>query len=639
MFKKKITGNKSLNLVTLFFIIFVFVFTVIFVRLLIIYFQINLEKYVKVNPNNRGVIYAQNKNVLAYTDKKYNLYCNPKKIEKSLSTNNSVGKIIASVLEIPLEEVNKKIKKEKTFLIKRYADKEHYQKIMAVQSSSILVDNVFKRIYPEGQSLAKTLGFSGYDAKGLYGLELYYDDFLSFKENSRFLSKTIHLSILLGLQKKIERQLIDYLQKIEASKGIVIVQDVETKRIVSLVNLPHFNPNKFLDYKSQIFANEAVSSAIEPGSIVKIFFTAYLLEKEKIALTNQFYCEGYYEINEEERIKCSRKHGLLDIKDILRYSCNTGIIKACESLKDKEIDKFLKNLSVGETIGIDLPAENRGILPPVQNWDLRTRALIPIGHGINLTLIQVINLFSTLISDGVLYSPKIANTLEWQESIHEQKKTKVVSIEPLRPLVSVKTVNRLLPLLKASTGRGSTGYLAQKGNPFGVIGKTSTSQIITKKERRTNDLNSLYSIKKYNAMFTGAIPAADPKYSILIFLEKPKKHHSGGRSAAPLFVTISKLILEEGLLTLDRQTIINSQSGYQPKVKNYNFLYHNRVPDFKGQSLREALITLDTMQNYFKNKKIQLKYQIEGNGYVLKQIPPPDRPITNRMTIFLKLTQ
>ena len=140
-------------------------------------------------------------------------------------------------------------------------------------------------------------------------------------------------------------------------------------------------------------------------------------------------------------------------------------------------------------------------------------------------------------------------------------------------------------------------------------------------------------------MFTGAIPAEKPEYAILIFLEDPQKNHSGGKSAAPFFVNVSKLILEEGLLSLKKETVINSENHYQPKAKNYNFLYRERVPNFKNQSLRESLTTLDIMKDYFKTKKIKLQYQVTGNGYVIKQTPPPNKKITNKMMIKLELTE
>ena len=402
---------------------------------------------------------------------------------------------LSQSLSFPISILTKKIESKKISLLKRYASKEQYREISKLKSKSILVDDVFQRFYPENSLLAKTLGFSGDDAIGLYGIEFYYDDFLSFKENSDFLNKTLHLNISKRLQKKIENQLDVYLKSIKATKGIVIVQDVETKNIIALVNLPHFDINHFKQYKKTMFANEAISSAIEPGSIAKIFFTAYLLEKKKITLTNQFYCEGYYEINKEEKIKCSQKHGRVNIEDILRYSCNTGIIKACESLKNKEIYQWLKNLSLGEKIGIDLPAENTGILPAKKNWDLRTRALIPIGHSINMTPIQIINLFSSMISDGILYSPKVARLFQWRRSVDHQHETEAIVSNPIRPIVSPQTVAEIIALLRFGSDEKSTGYLAQKNNPFSVIGKTSTSQLISRDHSRSNSVYSTQTIQ------------------------------------------------------------------------------------------------------------------------------------------------
>lgn len=659
------------------YLLLLFSFLIIFIRVVYINFKFRDNKVFRNIPD-RGNIVDVNGNLLVYSQKKYNAYINkkniPDKIKTAIITNivtnflrdisqpyqernltenqneieNEVPRVTTNIFtnEVTLTESMQQISdivrqtnflkyfedpSKNTFLLGEYLSQQQKDQLVSLKEPFLLIEKTYQRKYFLNDLLSHSLGFTGRENKGLNGLEYYYEYFLSFKEDV-LIEKNIYLNVDLDIQYKVQQLLKKNIQEKNAESGVVIVQDIESKKIVAIANSPSFDLTQFKKNKN-IFNNQAVSMNISPGSIFKIFFLAYLLEKKKIDFNQQFYCnQDYYISKKEKPIKCSAAHGYLQVDEILKYSCNSAMIEICKKLTKKEMYQFLTKIKIGEKTGIDLPYEGNGILPHYKKWKLRTKSLIPIGYGLTVTPIQMLNSFTTFIGNGYWQKPKIAHKLETHYKITDKKEIKNLKNQFREKIISASNVNLIRQWLLKSVEKGSTGYLASRKLPVNVMGKTSTAQIIE---------DGSFSTKKYNSGFAGSFPYQNPKYSLLVLIKNPKPNHSGGKVAAPLFNKIVRFILNnKKLVKKTNQIYTDNQAIFLRKKENAQ--RSGYFPNLVGLSYRDALIVLKSFEENMKNNGVSFSYQIRNERQrkrtVIGQSPSHRQKISfnkkNRLLIF-----
>ena len=62
-------------------------------------------------------------------------------------------------------------------------------------------------------------------------------------------------------------------------------------KILAMANYPSFNPNDTSNLNMQNTKNLAISSGIEPGSVLKTIFIAQALQKKKVTQNTLHNCE------------------------------------------------------------------------------------------------------------------------------------------------------------------------------------------------------------------------------------------------------------------------------------------------------------------------------------------------------------
>ncbi len=602
------------------------------------------ERYALLPNTQRGMIMDRNNYPLAYSSYLYNLYLNGR---EQLPLNESSVTRIAELIEINPAQLSAKLYNDRVTLLKRFADKSQAKLLYELKAPHFLTDRVLRRVYPNGTLLAHTLGFVGHDEHGLAGLEQYYE-----KHLSAFVGTATgeNIRMKLAIDKQLQTQLAQKLQATVIAKtaeaGVIIVQDTKTRLIRALSIYPNFNPNHFTAAKPQQFRNIAISSIIEPGSIFKILFMAYLLENNPDLDLDAtvHHCEGFYELPNGEVINCTDTHGDVSMNDIISYSCNAGMIALMEAVPKQEIRSYLANLGIGTATGIDLPGEERGILPPLIDWGLRTKATSVIGQGIGVTPLQLINTFTTVVTDGIRQVPRLVETLHYYEDSIPTHTSTLARRSRTRVLQAATTA-KVRKLLSHSVSAASTGSAAQKGGYKKVFGKTSTSQI-------ANTRTGGYYKNKYHSIFAGGYPASDPQFVVLVLIMNPTYDYHGGRSAAPLFAEILDDVMRSYQLNDERRhehlipatfalpTLQAAVSGGQtPQFTTASPLPSlsstRSVPNFKGLSLRQTLNWLDTLILVNAQRDYHISYQLIGKGYVTQQIPPPTTDIDGNMQINL----
>ena len=504
----------------------------------------------------RGLIYFQDKNkeyIPAAINKRYYLlFAVPKEIENP----EEASELLSEIIPLSYEEIFLRLNKENDPyepLIKKIEDDDLINKIKDAQIKGIYLGEESYRYYPLGSSAAQVIGFVGEAddglIKGRYGLESYYDAILSgrkgiftgikdalgrlvrsnFSQEEKIVEGlSIETTIDKNIQFATDKALKNLVESRVASKGTIIVMEVKTGRILALANLPTFNLNNFSDIKDYlIFRNFATEERYEPGSVMKPFTMAAGIDTGKVTPDTTYIDKGYYEIggyritNYKDQV-----HGEATMRNVLEFSINTGAIFVAEQVGNETLRKYFKKFGFAETTGIDLPLEITGDLsnleyPKSSPTHLATASY---GNGISVTPIELIRAYAIIANKGRLVTPYLVESTRDRAG----NRTSLISTEYLlnpKQIINQETTDTLTSMLIGVIEDGYGGNAKIKG--YSLAGKTGTSFVyLEDKKGYSGDV--IHS-------FVGFFPVSDPKYIILVKMDKPQ----WGKDAASHTVTLA----------------------------------------------------------------------------------------------------
>ncbi|MBN8218398.1 MAG: hypothetical protein J0L75_17265 [Spirochaetes bacterium] len=570
----------------------------------------------------RASIYDRRGRPLALSLERYHVYLNTRKPVGERGRSN-----LMAVLGIGAEDLARLQSQPKTWLLRKFIDRESAERLRKVRSDAVLVERVWQRQYPQGRLLAHALGYTGFDGDGFAGLERQYNRTLSGKGADGRRSD-LFLSVDNELQYAAERALERGVARHQADGGCVLVQDPRSGRILAMAAAPNFDPNRYDEVEEAVRRNPNVSDPVEPGSIFKAFFIGTLLDRYQVDLDKPlFYSDRKYILENGEVINDAKAYGWVSFRDVVKYSINAGIIQACRELTQKDRYQFLVRAGFGARTGIDLPGEHPGILRPTREWGVRTTATILIGQGIAVTPVQLITSFSALVNGGVWIRPTLVERTSWRDDrgMHTQETV----VEPGNRIVGATSSARTLSLLTWGTSPGSSGELARQSGYDAIPAKTGTSQMV-------NLERGGYYSNRYTALFIAAFPERDPRVTALVILFNPREGHTGRLAAAPIFaellpdmVRTLDLPLPRDAAELKNRILTLARSTPPPSPE--------RVPDLLGLSAREARTALDAWRRQLGPLGKHVGAQYEGIGYVRRQQPSPGTPsaVSNEIRVFL----
>lgn len=495
----------------------------------------------------RGNIYDRNLKKLVVNVNIQSLFAIPPKIENP----REAALKISLILNLETKEVLDKLNQKRPFVwIKRKLNETEVEEIKKLNLEGLDFLKESKRFYPKKYLASNLMGFVGIDNQGLEGLELFFDQELkglpglvvlerdalggkiplSIKElNTHRDGNSIVLTIDEFIQYITEEALDKAFQKYKAKAGVAIVVEPKTGEVLAMAVRPSYDPNYFNKYALDIWRNLAITNTYEPGSTFKIVTIATALEEGVVKLDDQFYCKGWTNYN-GHIFHDIHQHGSQNLTDIVKNSCNVGIIQAGTRLEQKVFEKSIRRFGFGMLTEINLPGEANGLIRSSKDWSKISLASISIGQEISVTPIQLIMAISAIANRGTLMKPLIVK--EILDS--NQNSVKVFKPKPVRQVVSAETALTMTKILEQVVIDG-TGMEA-KLDEYQVAGKTGTGQIF-------DFATGKYSNSAYTSLFVGYVPAENPKISILILLDQPKGSYYGGTVAAPVFKEIASKVL------------------------------------------------------------------------------------------------
>ncbi len=498
----------------------------------------------------RGTIYDCMGNILARSLPIQSVFFSPFKGEPSHLQLEKIKKLkkVLDLSENELQSIYKRIEKNSSFIwIKRKISTEKEEKVKKLSLGGIYFLEENKRFYPHGKLAAHLLGRVNIDDVGASGIEYKYNSVLEGKKGEHLIlrdakkreyhfetlkepeaGKDLILTIDETIQYYAGKELERAVRENEASWGTVIISRPATGEILAMANYPTCDLNNPPPMPLSLDRNKAIHHNFEPGSTFKIVTASAALEARKVNLTDSFDCsKGFIRIA-GKTIRDHELFGVLSFPEVIIHSSNVGTIQFGQSIGEEIFFKTIKAFGFGKKTGIDLPAEEKGIFRPLDNWTQISAASLSIGYEISVTAVQLLQAINAVANKGSIISPRVVKKIlgspeEAMEKPYRRKR-----------IISKNTALILNSILQNAVQRG-TG-IAARINGYKVAGKTGTAQ-------KFDPSIGGYSPTVHTASFAGFVPADNPALSMIVVIDEPKGHYSGGEVAAPLFREIATLVL------------------------------------------------------------------------------------------------
>ncbi len=332
--------------------------------------------------------------------------------------------------------------------------------------------------------------------------------------------RDVQLTIDANLQDKVESVLAGVGQVYRPRGATAIVMDPQTDQILALANWPRVDANDPAGAPAYAQEDRAVGFTYEPGSTFKAITVAGALEDHVV--TPDTPIDVPYELHVADRIlHDAEAHGdeTLTVADVLKQSSNIGAVRIALMMGARRFSQWVARFGFGEPTRVSLPGEERGIVPTYKQYSGSSIANLPIGQGIAVTAMQMIEAYAAIANGGILRKPQIVESVDGR----------AVRTPAGRRVIAPSTATSIRDMLRGVLAAGGTASEASIPG-YDLAGKTGTAQKV--------DPDGQYSRTRYIASFMGFAPASDPRLLVSVVVDEPQGAIYGGQVAAPAFQKI-----------------------------------------------------------------------------------------------------
>lgn len=544
--------------------------------------------------------------------------------------------------------------------------------------SGLIIEEENYRVRPFKNLLTRTIGYTtnGKETQRV-GLEGYFNEALAGVTGRRLLQKIsggyrpvndnnelepvagkdIYTTIDINIQDIVNDALQCGLLKHKAQFGCAILMEVKTGEIKAIANL---TLSKIGTYEETF--NYAIRESFEPGSTFKLLSALLLLEKNKIG-TNDSVMINYGVCNINGKPMKDAEKSNFKSKSFsyaFEHSSNVGIsTTVLKAFKDNpsEFTDYLKELKLDKPLGIELYGEGIPVIksPRNKHWSKISLPWMSIGYEVQITPLQLLTVYNGVANDGEMLKPFLVKAIGQKGDI--EKTFKPITIH--EKIASKSTITKIKAMLRGVVDSGTARII--NNSRVHIAGKTGTARISNGKG---------YHEDAYNSSFAGYFPAEEPKYSIIVVVNRPTEGgYFGGTVAGPIVKQIAEKVMgiqqingselsdsltDPGTLPflisgknsrssefLDKFTSYDYNDNgasfdwiiaKKDSIGSYNFSVVNQnpdlVPDLIGMGLRDAIYCAE-------NRKLKVRYI--GKGRIYWQSIPQGSKIDKGSSIIVKL--
>lgn len=481
----------------------------------------------------------------------YLFFINPQEIEDPIGLADK----LSPILNIESASISANIIPDKFWIsLDDKVDNDKKEKIEQLGLMGLGFEKQITRFYPEASMSAKLFGFVGKDDsgddKGYFGLEGFYDRQLRGKGGETVIindaqgrpilskldrsSKVIDgRSLVLHIDRSIQFMLDNALKsgvdRFGAQAGMAAIMDPKTGAMIAMSSFPSYNPAKYEEYSDNLYRDPLISDIYEPGSTFKPLIMASALDAGVVeANTKCPICSGPVPIG-EYNIKTwnSKYKPNLTMNEVIVHSDNTGMVYIGRQLGVDQMMRYLDKFGIGKLTGIDLQGE---VVPNVREkdaWYPIDLATASFGQGITVTPIELLTAFSAIANDGKRMQPQVVSKI-----ITDENETLEIQPKALDKPITDRAANIVTEMMVNAVNNGEAKFAKPKG--YRIAGKTGTAQI---------PVAGRYDPNQTIASFIGFAPADDPKFLMLVIIDRPTSSIYGAETAAPIFFDVATKLL------------------------------------------------------------------------------------------------
>jgi len=468
-----------------------------------------------------------------------------------LSDAEMVARLLSRVLDVPADELETKIRDAHTPVrLAKKLSPETVERINAMNLRGVFFQKENRRVYPQRELAAHVLGFVDVDEKGLGGIEHSLDKLIrgrpgrvmvmadgrrhwyDRREAAADPGASVVLSIDETIQYIAEKELTRAIEQTHAKNGVVVVQDPNSGELLAVANWPTFDPNSAGAYPDEVRMDRAVTAAYEPGSTFKLITLAGAIENGITNPNELIDCQMGTILVAGRLIHDHKPFGILSVRDVLAQSSDVGTIKIALRLGGPKFYEVIRDFAIGQSTGIELPGENRGLLRPIENWSANSIGSLAMGQEVSATPVQMVSAVSAIANGGLLYRSRVVHEIRGDAPGALRTHPAPTQATDSRTAATIREMMESVIL----NGTGKPAKL----NGYTAAGKSGTAQKI-------DPATGHYSKNQYVASFVGFAPVNEPVLTILVALDSPIGAHFGGDVGGPVF----KHIAEQALAYLD----------------------------------------------------------------------------------------
>ena len=389
------------------------------------------------------------------------------------------------------------------------------------------------------------------------------------------------LSLDVNVQEVVERYLNEavYANNVE-NRGAAIVMNVKTGAILAMASKPDFDPNDPLDFSANLtylseqvqaepeiytiylkdpddpkkflldengkkvpdpdpdytgtyrdiqWKNKAITELYYPGSVFKVITAAMGVDSGKATYYTTLNCSGAYGVAKETYHCAGKKsHGVQNLAEALRNSCNIYFIQLGQRLGSSVFYDYFDAFGFTERTGVDLPNET-GMMKYYTKNQLGEVQLASsaFGQAMAVTPLQVCTAISAAVNGGYLVTPHVVDKITDQNGNVVEE----VGANVRRQVISESASETIRQFMEYEVGDGSTSGGGSNAYVAGyrIGGKSGTSEQLNMERRVDGDYKKV-------ASFAAVLPANDPEILVYVMLDDPNNARTDYSSilAAPV---------------------------------------------------------------------------------------------------------
>ena len=389
------------------------------------------------------------------------------------------------------------------------------------------------------------------------------------------------LSLDVNVQEVVERYLNEavYANNVE-NRGAAIVMNVKTGAILAMASKPDFDPNDPLDFSANLtylseqvqaepeiytiylkdpddpkkflldengkkvpdpdpdytgtyrdiqWKNKAITELYYPGSVFKVITAAMGVDSGKATYYTTLNCSGAYGVAKETYHCAGKKsHGVQNLAEALRNSCNIYFIQLGQRLGSSVFYDYFDAFGFTERTGVDLPNET-GMMKYYTKNQLGEVQLASsaFGQAMAVTPLPVCTAISAAVNGGYLVTPHVVDKITDQNGNVVEE----VGANVRRQVISESASETIRQIMEYEVGDGSTSGGGSNAYVAGyrIGGKSGTSEQLNMERRADGDYKKV-------ASFAAVLPANDPEILVYVMLDDPNNARTDYSSilAAPV---------------------------------------------------------------------------------------------------------